>query len=106
MFSRVKTQERELARAIRRTEGAPINEIARRLRVSKSTVSLWVRDDELTAEQKQALLERNPASNRQYSGLDGVAEFRRRQRVDQQAAIEQHWLDQLALPRQSLRKSL
>jgi len=29
MFSKVKTEERELARTIRRKEGAPIKEIAR-----------------------------------------------------------------------------
>jgi hypothetical protein len=176
----VKTKEREQARQIRRTEGAPINEIAARLGVSKSSVSLWVRDIELTPEQKQGLLERNPAYNRQYSGWTKVAEFRRRQRlayqeegrrrarlrdpgfvagcmlywaegakernqlqfsnsdpvmarlfvdflkkyfdlngaeiritcylyadhVEKQAEVEQHWLDVLDLPRESLRKSV
>jgi AcrR family transcriptional regulator len=81
MFSEVKTRERKLARRIRREEGAPINEIARRLGVSKASVSLWVRDIELTEEQHQALLDRNPAFNRQLSGWTRLAERRRAQRV-------------------------
>ena len=82
----MKTRERELARRLRREEGAPINEIAERVGVSKSSVSLWVRDIELTAEQRQALLERNPAYNRQYSGWTRVAE---RRRAERQAFQEQ-----------------
>jgi transcriptional regulator with XRE-family HTH domain len=82
----VKTRERELARRIRHEEGAPINEIAKRLGVSKSSVSLWVRDIELSAEQRQALLEKNPAYNRQYSGWTRVAE---RRRAERQAFQEQ-----------------
>jgi AcrR family transcriptional regulator len=77
----VKTHERKLARRIRREEGAPINEIARRLGVSKSSVSLWVRDIELTDAQREALLERNPAFNRQYSGWTRLAERRRAERL-------------------------
>jgi transposase len=73
MFSKVKTRERELARHLRRNEGAAINEIARRVGVSKSSVSLWVRDIELTEAQRQALLERNPAYNRQFSGWSKIA---------------------------------
>jgi hypothetical protein len=77
----VKTSERELARHIRREEGAPINDIARRVGVSKSSVSLWVRDIELTDEQRQALLERNPAYNRQMSGTRKQAATRRAERI-------------------------
>jgi hypothetical protein len=180
MFSNVKTRERELARRLRREDGAAINEIAKRVGVSKSSVSLWVRDIQLTAEQQQSLLDRNPAYNRQHSGWAKVAERRRAQRVayqedgrrrarrrdplfvagcmlywaegskqrnqlqfcnadtvmarffvdflkahfglrgedikitchlyadhlDQQAEVEQHWLDALELPRESLRKSV
>ncbi len=43
MFSEVKTEQRERARTIRREEGAPIKEIARRLGVAASSVSRWVR---------------------------------------------------------------
>jgi transposase len=53
MFSEMKTRERTLARKMRRDEGASIKEIASRLGVSPSTVSLWVRDIALTAAQEQ-----------------------------------------------------
>ena len=176
----MKTRERELARRLRREEGAAIGEIAERLKVSKSSVSLWVRDIDLTSEQHEALLQRNPAYNRQLSGWTRMAERRRAQRLayqadgrrrarlrdpgfvagcmlywgegakernqlqftnadpvmsrffvdflkthfglrsdeiritchlytdhlSNQAAIEQHWLDALGLPRESLRKSV
>lgn len=77
----MKTRERELARHLRREDGAAISEIAHRVGVSKSSVSLWVRDIELTPAQRQALLERNPAYNRQLSGWTKVAEYRRAQRI-------------------------
>ena len=64
----MKTVERKRARRLRREEGLPINEIARRLRVAKSSVSLWVRDIELTPEQQQALRAMNPAYNKQLNG--------------------------------------
>src|SRR3954451_14924427 len=54
MFSIMKTRERERARQLRRDEGASIKEIARRVGVSVSSVSTWVRDIELTAEQQWA----------------------------------------------------
>jgi transposase-like protein len=75
----VKTREREAARKLRR-EGAAINEIARRLGVSKSSVSIWVRDIGLTREQMRVLLERNPAYNRQLSGWTKLAARRRDER--------------------------
>jgi AcrR family transcriptional regulator len=77
----VKTRERELARYLRREQGAAINEIAQRVGVSKSSVSLWVRDIELTATQRRALHERNPAYNRQLSGSTKMAERRRAERI-------------------------
>ena len=81
MFSKVKTRERELARKLRREDGLPINEIARRVGVSKSSVSLWVRDIELTGDQIAALRLMNPAYNRQLSGWTKVAERHRANRV-------------------------
>jgi transposase-like protein len=81
MFSEMKTAERELARAIRRDEGAPIKEIARRVGVAPSSVSVWVRDIELTAAQEQELLRRNPAYNRQPSGTKIQVANRRAERV-------------------------
>jgi hypothetical protein len=49
----VKTRERELARHLRRTEGASIKE--RRTWAAQSSISRWVRDIELTEEQREAL---------------------------------------------------
>jgi transcriptional regulator with XRE-family HTH domain len=77
----VKTHERELARHLRRAEGESIKEIARRVGVSKSSVSLWVRDIELTPAQLEALVQRNPAYNRQFSGWAKMAARRRAERV-------------------------
>jgi transcriptional regulator with XRE-family HTH domain len=81
----MKTAERELARKLRAEEGLPINEIACRVGVSKSPVSLWVRDIELTAEQHAALRAMNPAYNRQLNGWLRVAE---RHRANRAAAQE------------------
>ena len=72
----MKTRERELAQRLRREEGAAIGEIARRVGVSKSSVSIWVRHIELTAAQREALVQRNPAYNRQLSGWTRMAERR------------------------------
>jgi len=51
----MKTAEREQARRLRREQGLSIKELARMLDVSQSTVSLWVRDIELTAAQRDEL---------------------------------------------------
>jgi len=77
----MKTEEREFARKLRREDGLPINEIARRVGVSKSSVSLWVRDIELTAEQHATLRAMNPAYNRQLNGWLRVAERHRARRL-------------------------
>lgn len=81
MFSEVKTDQREQARRLRRDEGASIKEIARRVGVSKSSVSYWVRDIELTDEQSAEFLRRNPAYNRQVNGSGVQAARRRAERV-------------------------
>jgi transcriptional regulator with XRE-family HTH domain len=80
----VKTQERELARELRRGEGASIKDIARRVGVSVSSVSAWVRDIELTPEQHAALQLRNVAYNSQMSGTWKQAAKRRAERVSYQ----------------------
>jgi transcriptional regulator with XRE-family HTH domain len=64
----MKMQERELARKIRKEQGLALNEIAKIVGVAKSSVSAWVRDIQLTTEQQQVLLSRNPIFNRQASG--------------------------------------
>lgn len=61
----MKTVERDKARTMRREEGRSIKEIARLVGVSKSSVSLWVRDIELTAQQHADLQARNGLHERQ-----------------------------------------
>jgi transposase-like protein len=58
MFSKRKTKQGELARQLRRTEGASIKEIARRIGAAQPSISPWVRDVELSDEQKDALVRR------------------------------------------------
>lgn len=50
---------------MRREKGLSLNEIAARLQVSKSSVSLWVRDIVLTEPQIAQLTAQNPLYNRQ-----------------------------------------
>jgi hypothetical protein len=64
----MKTAEREAARRLREEYGLPLKEIARRVGVSVSSVSLWVRDIQLTPEQHAELADRNPIYNAQRSG--------------------------------------
>jgi transposase-like protein len=81
----VKTHEREKARTLRREEGASVKEIAHRLGVSKSSVSLWVRDIALTDAQTAALRDRNPAYNGQRLGaLTRVSQGRARRKAHQE----------------------
>jgi transposase-like protein len=75
----MKTNERLEARRLRREEGGLIKSIARRLGVSVSSVSLWVRDIELTPEQRAAL--RNKMSGGQASNAIAA---RRRRRASQE----------------------
>jgi transcriptional regulator with XRE-family HTH domain len=64
----VKSIERDEARRLRAQEGLAIRVIAERLGVSKSSVSTWTRDIELTEEQHERLREANPIYNRQSRG--------------------------------------
>jgi hypothetical protein len=89
MLSDMKTTERLLARQIRQREGESIKEIARRLRVAPSSVSLWVRDIELTEEQREALRRRNSAFNGQcVSAERRSARALLRRRGEQEAGRE------------------
>jgi len=54
----MKTAERERARKLRREEGRSVKELAALLGVSRSSISLWVRDIELTEEQYKTLRRR------------------------------------------------
>jgi transcriptional regulator with XRE-family HTH domain len=81
----VKTEERQLARRLRQEEGLPVKEIARRVGVSASSVSLWVRDVPLTPAQEAALNARNPVRNGQRRGAINNT---RRCRTSREAAQE------------------
>jgi transposase-like protein len=70
----VKTEERLEARRLRRDKGESMKQIARLLGVSVSSVSLWVRDIELSADQRAAL--RNKMSG--ASSANAIAARRRR----------------------------
>jgi transposase-like protein len=76
----MKTDERQEARRLRSEEGRSIKEIAGLVGVSVSSVSVWVRDIELTEGQRQALLLRNPAFNRQLQAWRANAEQARARR--------------------------
>ncbi len=61
----MKLMEQQEARRMRRDEGLSLNEIAARLQVSKSSVSLWARDIVLTEPQIAQLMAQNPLYNGQ-----------------------------------------
>jgi transposase-like protein len=82
----MKTREREEARRLRKEDGESVKEIAKRLRVAASSVSRWVRDIELTAEQHEALCQRSALYNAQMKGRSVVAERCR--------ALRQQWQDE------------
>jgi hypothetical protein len=82
----VKTEERQLARQLRGDLGLPLKEIAARLGVSLSSVSLWVRDVPLTPEQEAALNARNPVRNGQLAGARNNSIRRRTSR----SAAQEH----------------
>jgi transcriptional regulator with XRE-family HTH domain len=80
LFSILKTHERDQARTFRAERGYSIKQIASLLRVSTSSVSLWVRDIELTEEQHEALHGLNAAYNRQRKGQAVMSARRRAER--------------------------
>jgi transposase len=80
MLSDMKTLEHRGARWLRREKGVSIKEIDRILGVSRSSVSLWVRDIELTPEQEAALTVRDPSRNRSRSGWAAKSERARLRR--------------------------
>jgi transposase len=67
----VKLIERDEARRLRREEGLAIRVIAEQLGVSKSSVSVWKRDVELTEEQHEQPRQANPIHNQQHRGQEG-----------------------------------
>jgi transposase-like protein len=79
MFSKMKTEQRRLARQLRETEGASIKEIARRIGAAQSSISRWVRDVELSDEQRATLIAR--AYNGQVKGRTINSALRREARL-------------------------
>jgi transposase-like protein len=81
----MKAKEREEARRLRSEEGLSVGEIARRLEISRGTSSVWLRDIELTKEQKIRLAERgNGQSDGQRCGSQIVKEQARVKREEYQ----------------------
>ena len=70
----MKPFERDEARRLRREQGLSIKEIAQQLHVSKSSVSQWVRDIQLTNEQLRTLEYRHHHHANQRNGSRAVAE--------------------------------
>jgi hypothetical protein len=62
-----------------------IREIASSLNVSRSSVSVWVRDIELTSEQRRTLASRNPALNPNFNGSKTRARRALAKRLEHQA---------------------
>lgn len=81
----MKTVERELARELRR-QGHSLGEIREMLGVSKSSVSMWVRDIELTAEQMERLARRYPQRGNNPAGREKFSQTMRRKREEKIAA--------------------
>lgn len=79
----MKAPERIEARRLRR-EGRAIKDIARRVGVSQSSVSVWVRDIELTLEQNRRLQESNGLHFRQILAREALSERHRQRRRDAQ----------------------
>jgi hypothetical protein len=85
MLSAVKTAEREMARELR-ADGRAVTEIAGTLRVSKSSVSLWVRDIPLSDAQRDALMRRSIRYEGQWKGAaTNIARGRARRLTYQEA---------------------
>jgi transcriptional regulator with XRE-family HTH domain len=84
----MKTAERERARELRREEGRSVKELAALLGVSCSSISLWVRDIELTDEQR-ANLRRRMGGRIDGSRVNAIRALERRreeQRLGRKAA--------------------
>jgi hypothetical protein len=79
----MKVYEKEQAIKLR-ASGLPLSDIAKKLNVAKSSVSVWCRDIILTDEQKEKLLSRNSIYNNQCLGAKKMKEIYRKKRLDYQ----------------------
>jgi len=66
----MKTKEKEEARTLRERDGKSIKEIAKLVKVSSSTVSLWVRDIQLTDKQIERLDARSRRGATQHTNRE------------------------------------
>jgi transcriptional regulator with XRE-family HTH domain len=82
MLSEVKTRERAMARDLRAKQGLSIKQIAQELGVSQASVSLWVRDIQLTPAQANAMM--TSAYRRQTAARERIVAARRRERATYQ----------------------
>jgi len=69
---------------MRREEGWSVKEIAQLVGVSRSSVSVWVRDVPLTDAQRETLRQRNPSHNGQCKGAAANARIARARRCEYQ----------------------
>jgi len=83
----MKTKERDEARRLRREQGLSVKELARRLGVSQSSVSLWVRDIELSNAQREVLRQRMRTGCAGSSWTVAKALERRREAQEQGKAM-------------------
>jgi transposase-like protein len=81
----VETERRQEAERLRKNFGLSVKEIARRVDVSPSTASRWLRDVPLTPAQVAALEAANPVRNGQARGAQRIAENARAARLAAQA---------------------
>ena len=81
----MKAEEKKLARKLRK-KGWSLNEIRHKLRVAKGSISIWVRDIELTLKQKQRLSEKGIKKE--------VIEKRRKTRLKRENARRQIIIDE------------
>src|SRR5260370_10227949 len=81
----MKSEKRKEARRLRQELGLSINQICKHLGVAKSSVSVWVRDIQLTHEQKQTLEQQHYAYRAQANGATNARKYReiRRQYQDE-----------------------
>lgn len=93
----MKHVERDEARRLRHEQGLSIKDIAQELHVSKSSVSVWVRDIQLTDEQLAALDYRHNNHANRRNGSRAVAEKYRelRRKYQEEGRVKAHERDPL-----------
>lgn len=80
----MKYDQMQESRKLRKEQGLSIKQITKMVGVSQSSVSRWVKDIELTQEQKDKLLLQNPFINKQCAGAKKRKELAKIQRQQYQ----------------------